>query len=115
MAKRKAKSTPKKASAKVSGNDTLMALLCYLGVLVLIPALMRPKSAFVRAHMKQGLMLFVGWVISWGLAATFVLMMLIPLWNFVLVICSIVGIVKVLQGKTWKLPLVGEIADRWDL
>ena len=43
-----------------------MALLCYLGVLVVIPMIFGLHSKFVRHHANQGLILFTLEVIAWA-------------------------------------------------
>ena len=43
-----------------------MALLCYLGVLVVIPMVFGLHSKFVRHHANQGLILFTLEIIAWA-------------------------------------------------
>ncbi|MCD6422236.1 hypothetical protein J7L13_02730 [bacterium] len=44
-----------------SGEQKLMAVLCYLGILVLIPLVLKKSDPEVKFHIEQGLTLFVSW------------------------------------------------------
>ncbi len=45
---------------------------------------------------------FIGWLTGWIL-----MLGLFILW--------VVAIIKILSGEKWLIPVVGEIADKWDL
>ena len=82
-----------------------MAVLCYLGILWLIPFLTAKESPFVKYHLNQGLtLLILGLivaVISW-----------IPvigwLCGVVVFALAIIGIVNVVNGKAQELPVIGK-------
>lgn len=86
-------------------ENKLWALLSYLGILVLIPLLAKKDSKFAQFHAKQGLVLFIANLI-W----------MIPLigWliGFVLLIAGLVAIIKVLMGQYWKIPVLGDFAQK---
>lgn len=92
------------SSADIEANK-LMGILCYLGILWLIPFLVQKDSPFVKYHLNQGLvLLIVGLVvaaISW-----------IPvigwLCGVVVFALAIIGIVNVVQGKAQELPVIGK-------
>lgn len=100
-----------------STDNKVMGVLSYLGLLVLIPILVGPKTPFVRYHANQGLVLclvqigcsiltvVVGWIPFIGS----LLGMILALVNICIVIFAIVGIVYVIQGKTKDLPVIGGI------
>ena len=79
------------------------ALLAYLGILCLVPLLAKRDSSFAQFHAKQGLVLLIGWVVSW-----------IPVFGWIVwvgvVVLSIIGIINVLSGEMKPLPLVGDVA-----
>ncbi|EKE25110.1 MAG: hypothetical protein ACD_5C00290G0001 [uncultured bacterium] len=91
---------------KSEGNK-LWAILCYLGVLVVIPFLLKKDSEFVQFHVKQGLVLLAGWVLAF--------LPFGPILAIILIVLSIVGIVNVLSGDMKKLPLTGELAEKISL
>ncbi|MBF0587886.1 MAG: hypothetical protein HQL53_02035 [Magnetococcales bacterium] len=82
-----------------------MALLCYLGVLCLVPLVINKKDEFVYFHTLQGLVIWM-----WGMLAIFSLH--IPVighmfFSFsVLAIgaLSILGMTSVMLGRKWRLP-----------
>jgi len=102
---------PQEGSPKTSDNK-LFSVLSYIGVLCLIPLLLKKDDSFVFFHAKQGLVLFIAEIIN-----SFVVM--IPILGWIaapiiwigLIILSIMGIINALGGKTAKLPLIGQFAD----
>ena len=99
---------------KSSEKNTGMAVLCYLGILVLVPMLTKDKSdPFVKFHIKQGLVLLVLWVIAAIVAIP--LFAIIWIVYTILGILSIIGIINVLNGKEDKLPLVGQFGDKFNV
>lgn len=103
-------------------HDTLLALLCYLSILLFIPLLKKKKDDFVSYHVNQGLVLFiiefiVGMVLAIiGLILQFaspimytVLLFVFAIFNLFFFICHIVGIIHVFCHKQKKIPVFGEI------
>src|SRR3954471_14186681 len=86
-------------------DNTGMAILCYLGILVIIPLLTEAKNdPFVKFHIKQGLVLLVIWV----LGSVF---FWVPIFGWLLwlavVILTIMGIMSASHGKEKELPFIG--------
>lgn len=104
-----------------------MAVLAYIGILVLVPVFAAGGSSFVRFHANQGLVLFLAEVAYaivssiltgilttvlfavgawglWGLLST-----LLGLVWIVFVVLSIIGIVNVVNGRKQPLPLIGGV------
>ena len=107
---------PPSAGAGASGGgDTLLLVLCYLGLLSLVPYLVAKEPGLLKQHARQGLALallgvgcaaitavpFVGFFGALGLAGALVL--------------SIVGIVKALAHEPWRAPIAADVADRLGL
>lgn len=89
-------------------NVMLMGILCYLGPLVIIPLLVSKDNAFVKFHIKQGLVVFSIEVIVWILASMIWRMWpVINLLNLATLVLSIIGIINVVQNREKELPLVG--------
>ena len=95
------------AERDISENK-LWALLAYLGILCLVPLLAKKDSSFAQFHAKQGLVLLIGWVVSW-----------IPVFGWIIwvgvVILSIIGILNVLSGEMKPLPLIGDAAKKLNI
>lgn len=93
-------------------ENKAVAILSYIGILCLVPLLAKKESKFAQFHAKQGLVLFVVEIIGMFLVPLFGLGALI---NLVALIFSIIGIVNVAGGKMSKLPLVGDLAEKFNL
>lgn len=96
-------------------NDVIMSILAYLGVLVLIPLFVAKDNPVVRFHIKQGLVLLIGWVISWVIWTIPVLGWILGwLLNLGLLILSIIGILNAVNKQQKPLPLVGHLGDKFN-
>ena len=96
-----------------SEEDKTMAVLSYLGILVLVPLLLKKDSEFNKFHIQQGLVLLVVWIvwsIVWWIFAWIPFIgWLIGLAGWlVLVYLMIVGILNALNGKKKELPIIGQ-------
>ena len=91
----------------------LFAVMAYLGILCFIPLLLKKDNKFALFHGKQGLILFICEV---GAAITNIVPIVGQLiWILsVLVfgILSLAGIVQSLMGNYWKMPILGDIAEK---
>lgn len=89
-------------------HQLLMALLSYMGPLVIVSYAFAKNDSFVAFHIRQGLLLLIAEVASWMLAVfIWPLAPLLQLINLVILIFAIIGIVNVVQGKERELPVVG--------
>ena len=92
------------------------AAVGYLNVLCFVPLFLKKGNRFAQFHGKQGLVLFI-----LELAAS--ILKAIPalgdvffrLAFVVLGILSLVGIVKVLMGEYWEMPVIQEVAAKISL
>lgn len=87
-----------------------ICILCYLGILFLIPYLTRPDSDYVKFHSNQGLVLLLFCIALGFVSRVPLLGWLVGIagWLFAAV-CLIMGIVNVLNGDKRELPLIGQI------
>ncbi len=99
-----------------SQNKIVMAVLAYIGPLVIIPYLMAKDDAFVKFHIRQGLVLLVIEVVCWILAMVFLPLLLI-LWivKLIILVLAIIGIINATQNKQKELPLVGSYAKYFNI
>jgi uncharacterized membrane protein len=93
-------------------DDRLMLVLCYLGLLAVVPYLFAREREAVRFHARQGLALGLLGVLCAAVAV-------IPAVGFFgalgiagCVVGSILGIVKSLAGERWRMPVAADVADR---
>lgn len=115
MVEKKKKTASKAVAGNVSGGskdiqeNKVLAMLSYLGILFLVPLLLKPNSKFVKFHVKQGIILTIGWVIGMVL---YPFMGLGFLLHIAIIVFSIMGIINVSEGKEKDLPIVGDLAKK---
>jgi len=98
----KVKDQKKSLDPDIEKNKTLAAL-SYVWILCLVPLLGKRNSEFAQFHAKQGLVLFIIEIIASLLIWFPVIGQLVML---TLLIVSVVGIVKALNGEWWKIPYI---------
>jgi len=100
--------TPKKID-----DNKVIAILSYIGVLCLIPLLMKKDDKFVFFHAKQGLVLFIVEIITYFVLMIPILGWIIaPIASLIWLALSIIGIVNVLGGEMKRLPILGKYAGK---
>jgi uncharacterized membrane protein len=93
-------------------ENKIIAALSYIGILVLVPLLVKKDSKFCKFHAKQGLIMLiifiVGWLIFW-----------IPFIGWLIwiaaVILDLLALIQTLQGKYWEIPVVGSWAKKLNI
>lgn len=112
-------------------ENKLMAVLSYIGILVLIPILVEKKSKYVKFHATQGLnvaIVSVAQYIIFSVLKTVIKIaflgspifcvggVLLTLLNIINVLISlalsvleVLGIINAVQGKCKKLPILGKL------
>ncbi|UCH12145.1 MAG: hypothetical protein JSW18_04835 [Candidatus Omnitrophota bacterium] len=109
----------KKATGQQGTEDVVVkegkvyAILAYIGILCLIPLLIKKDNKFALFHAKQGLVLFIAeviiafiWVIpflGWFIGAIG--------WILIPIIC-IIAIIQVIMGNYWRIPVIADIAEK---
>ncbi len=102
------------ASHSTHHKNMPMAVLAYIGPLVIVSYLTSKDDPFVKFHIKQGLVLFIIEIALWVLGSMlWPLFMLLQLLHLAVFILAIVGIVNVTQGKEKELPVVGSFAKNF--
>jgi len=89
-------------------QNKIWALLSYFHVLFLIPLLAKRDSKFCQFHAKQGLLMFILWFFVW-------IPILGWLMGIALAIAWIIVVINVLQGKYWKIPVIGDYAEKLNI
>ena len=91
----------------------IVAALSYLGILCFVPLVIGRGNHFIHFHSRQGLVIWL-----WGVVTLFLFplplgRLLFMFSSFFILILSAIGIVSVLLGQTWRLPLVYELAEKF--
>lgn len=105
-----------------SSDRTVMLVLSYLGILALIPLLMKKDDREVQWHARNGLGLFVAYfviVILWSIINNFLPSSIgcalsfvgCALWLGYLALI-IFGIMKAVKGERFRLPMISDFADK---
>jgi uncharacterized membrane protein len=97
-------------------DNALMAILSYIGPLVIVSYIVAKDDPFVKFHIKQGLVLIVVEVALWFTVSMFPIIW--PLWqllNLAIFILAIIGIINAAQGKEKELPVVGKFAKQFPI
>lgn len=91
-----------------SSDSKLMAGLSYVWIVSIFMLLLKKDDEFVKFHARQGFILFIlsfivvipviGWILVWAV-----------------IIVDIIGLIKALSGDRWKIPLVGDLAEKINL
>jgi len=98
-----------------TNNNKVMAVLCYLGILWIIPLLTEHKNdPFVRFHINQGIILSIFWVVvrvaSWILSFIPVLGPIVSWVAWVaIVVLMILGIMNAVNMDEKPLPIIGTL------
>ena|SRR3989338_7378258 len=104
------------ADDKEIQEGKVLALLSYLGILCLIPLLLKKDNKFVLFHGKQGLVLFLGELAVGIISIIPFLGWFIGFISIILFgIISLVGIVQVLMGNYWKIPVAAGLAEKFNI
>jgi uncharacterized membrane protein len=113
-------------SQELSAQDRLLLVFGYIGPLALV-ALIASRREFVKWHAKQGLVLSAIWWLlyvllhfldelrhSSGLLAAMASLLWVMAWLVVAgsVLAALVCIIRGLEGERFKIPLLGDLADR---
>ncbi len=106
-------------------EENLEAALCYLGIWItgIIFYFVEDKNKIIRFHAMQSILVFLPLtILAWIFGGFFGVFGYGPAWYFLVwiswifwilvVILWIILMIKALQGVKYKLPVVGDIADR---
>lgn len=93
-----------------------MAILAYLGILIIIPFLTEAKNdPYVKFHLRQGITLIISFVVAMVIGYIPVLgWILAPLLMLFNCIMIIIGVINAATGKQKELPLIGHYARNFN-
>ena len=91
----------------------IVAALSYLGILCFVPLVIGRGNHFIQFHSRQGLVIWLWGVVTLILFPFPLGHLLFTFSSFFILILSAIGVVSVLLGQTWRLPLVYELAEKF--
>lgn len=97
-------------------DGKFFAVIGYLFILCFVPIVLKKQNKFAQFHGKQALVLFILEIAALILKWVPVIGDLVSTIGCVIfAILSLVGIMKVLMGEYWEMPIVYDIANRISL
>jgi len=97
-------------------NQNIAGLLCYAAgwITGLIFFLIEKENKFVRFHAMQSMMVFGGLTVLFMVLGFIPIVgwMLMPVLAIAQLILWVLLMVKAYQGETFKLPMVGDLAEK---
>ena len=91
---------------KEAEEGKALAVISYFWLISLVVLLVKKDNEFVLFHARQGLVLAI-------LATIFSLIPIIGWFlNLIVIIFAVIGIVKALAGEIWKMPFLGDFAQK---
>lgn len=107
---------PKETLNQKISQEKFLAVISYIWILCLVPIILKSKNEFVMHHAKQGLVLFIAEIALCVIGLIPFIGWLIGFLGFWLIlILSIIGIIKVLAGEKWEMPVLGQYAKKINL
>lgn len=107
---------PSQKEDPIIQDGKFFAAVGYLSFLCFVPLLLKKENKFAQFHGKQALLLFILEIAAGILSVIPALGDLISISGFVVFgIVSLVGVVKVLMGEYWEMPIIYEISNRISL
>ena len=101
------------APASTGGSDdNLIAAVSYLWVLSIIILLVKKDSEYVTFHARQGCLLFAASIALVVLSYFPFVGYLFGIAQLVIVVAVIVGFIQAYSGKKYKMPLIGDYAEK---
>ena len=93
------------------GQDVkILSAIGYIGLLFLVPYLVKPKDKFAVFHANQGLLLLIATVVINAIGSIIPVIgwfIILPLGGIFTLVLFILGIISALKGEEKRLPLIG--------
>jgi len=116
---------PQQLSQELSDQDRILLVFAYLGPLAVV-SLVASRREFVKWHAKQGLVLFLAFAALYLVILRPLIHFSFSLWSglaellwavawlaaFGGLLAMLMCIIRGLEGERFKLPVLGDLADR---
>ncbi len=98
-----------------TNKEKNIAMAIVANIIFFVPLLTDAKNdPFVKYHVKQGLVLFIAWIIT-GIVGIVPIIgwILAPLMSLALLVLLIIGILNAAKGEQKELPIIGQYAKNF--
>ena len=88
----------------------ILSAIGYIGLLFLVPYLVKPKDKFAVFHANQGLLLLIATVVINAIGSIIPVIgwfIILPLGGIFTLVLFILGVISALKGEEKRLPLIG--------
>lgn len=96
----------------LSEENRMAAIMSYIPFLCFIPLLNMPENKTARFHARQGVLLFVIELAALIMLVDGIAHFIFKAILFIAIGFSIAGLYFAFKGKNYKLPFIGDIADK---
>ena len=103
------------AEKKDVQEGKIFAVIGYLGILCLVPLVFKKENKFALFHGKQGLVLLIGEIAAGIIMMIPILGVIGFLAFFIFGVLSLIGIIQALMGNLWRMPVVADLADKFNI
>jgi uncharacterized membrane protein len=107
---------PKQAPPVAGLQDNIAGMLAYLLIPAIVLLVMEPynRNKFIRFHSFQAIFLEIGWLTVNAVLGIipFLGLVLLPILWLGFTILWVVCLIKAYQNQMFKLPIIGDIAER---
>jgi uncharacterized membrane protein len=104
---------PNQPDQTYAQDERFLSAIGYLGILCLVPLLLKKNSAYCQHHGKQGLVVLIVWCLLWVSNVVPVLGQIVwAIGAVMLVILMILGVVNASNGKMWTCPCLASMPSR---
>ncbi len=109
---------PQQPQQQGGGDNKALGAICYIPVIGLIMYFVKKDDSFVTFHAKQGSILTIIWIALWILSSVMFwifwpLYWVVGILEMVIGIMALIGLIKAAMGQMWKMPLIGDWADKF--
>jgi len=95
-----------------SGEGRMAAILAYIPFLCFIPLLSMPDNKEAKFHARQGVLLFLIELVAALFLVDSISNFVFKTLLIVAIALSLTGIYFAFQGKNYKLPIIGDLAEK---
>ncbi len=106
--------TPAVTQPQVTIDEKIWGALAYIPMVALLALLVKPESAYIKLHGRQGLMLFIIFFLSLFLYVIFSPLgpLVAGLLQLGLFVVGVYSLYQAFIGNWWKIPVLGDIAEK---
>lgn len=100
------------ASGRPSEDRRMAAIMAYIPFLCFIPLIKMRDDPYAYFHARQGIVLFFIEIIAFVFSFPHLSQLF---WTVIIIACvgaAVAGIVFSIQGRMYKLPIIGDLSDR---